>query len=118
MMTISRETRRTGRTAGRRATAISAAIPFLFVTPIWAADAASGRGSRQLPGESNASRIGQVTDIAGRWCRQTSILKVGDNIFVNDRIKYCGSTRRPNDRLTIRFEPAAANGKPSDHVYE
>jgi len=107
-----------GRVTGRDTLTVLSMLMLAFVSPIWAADSDRARGNDKGRAGSNHARIGRIHVVVGRWCRQASILKVGDLVYLDDSIVYCGSPRNAADRLVIRFDAGGPNGKFGDREYE
>jgi hypothetical protein len=59
-------------------------------------------------------RIGQVREIEGNWCRKATHLRIDDQIFLDDDIRYCSINVRLKDKIVIRFDRTP----PYDRPYE
>ncbi|HTC34868.1 MAG TPA: hypothetical protein VK724_15935 [Bryobacteraceae bacterium] len=66
-------------------------------------------------------KIGEVLSTHGQWCRQASVLKTGDAVFLEDDIRYCSSPLTTTDQIVIRFyanqDSKAPANKPYDRPY-
>jgi hypothetical protein len=59
------------------------------------------------------TRAGVVREFMGRWCRQTTVLRIGDVVNLEDTITYCAEKVDQADKIVIRFD----GEKPYDRPY-
>jgi hypothetical protein len=60
-------------------------------------------------------KVGVVLTIEGRWCRQATPLHGGDAVYLLDEIRYCASSLKKSDQITIVFN-AAPDIKAPDNI--